>query len=244
MSLPAEGLDHEATALPIGGAALVRLGEAPPLGALSSVFQTESLDLVTMDPSAIYGPAPVPRPVLIVWMPVSSPEELLRAIVAWRDRSEKVHPVALLGCAPGASAGEVERVLAAGFDDFVGPVVSPREIAARVRALARRVESSVRIASARLRTSIFSLDLGAYALWIGGRSVRLTPTEMQLMRTLVAANGRTLTREELLDAVWGGDNLEVGLRAVDNLVWRLRRKAGDSQIIVTVRGAGFRLSER
>ena len=235
MSLPAEGLDHEAPALPIGGAALVRLGEAPPLGALSSVFQTESLDLVTMDPSAIYGPAPVPRPVLIVWMPVSSPEELLRAIVAWRDRSEKVHPVALLGCAP-ERAREVS-----GSWPPASTISSGRGLATRVQLEFERwrVASSHRFGLPALACGPASFARSRSLCALDRRAIGAPDADRNAAHAnSVAANGRTLTREELLDAVWGGDNLEVGMRAVDNLVWR-RRKAGDSQIIVTVRGQAF-----
>jgi two-component system OmpR family response regulator len=58
------------------------------------------------------------------------------------------------------------------------------------------------------------------------------------------ASGRTMSRAELLDQVWGEDELEVGVRAVDNLVCRLRRKLGDPGLLVTVRGIGFRLADR
>ena len=236
MSLPAEGLDHEAPALPIGGAALVRLGEAPPLGALSSVFQTESLDLVTMDPSAIYGPAPVPRPVLIVWMPVSSPEELLRAIVAWRDRSEKVHPVALLGCAP-ERAREKSAGLGRRLRRFRQAVVSPRECNSSSSAGAsRRVIGSD--CQRSLADQHLSLDLGAYALWIGGRSVRLTPTEMQLMRTPSPPTGAR-SRARSCSMRCGAVTIWRWACALSTTSSGGRRKAGDSQIIVTVRGQAF-----
>ena len=66
---------------------------------------------------------------------------------------------------------------------------------------------------------------------------------MELLWTLASARGRALTREELLDSVWGSDNLDVGPRAVDNLIQRLRRKVGVAEVVHTVRGIGFRVDQ-
>ena len=63
------------------------------------------------------------------------------------------------------------------------------------------------------------------------------------MRALIAARGRALSRVEILDAAWGDDGLEIGERAVDNVVMRLRRKLGEKSII-TVRDVGFRLANQ
>ena len=62
------------------------------------------------------------------------------------------------------------------------------------------------------------------------------------MRALMTARGRPLSRAELLDAVWGGGDLEVSERAVDNVILRLRRKLPTPDVLETVRGVGFRLT--
>jgi DNA-binding response OmpR family regulator len=77
---------------------------------------------------------------------------------------------------------------------------------------------------------------------INGRRVRLTATELAVIRALIDARGRALSRSEILDLAWGEQNLEVGERAVDNVVLRLRRKIGEPNMIETVRGVGFRLA--
>jgi DNA-binding response OmpR family regulator len=88
------------------------------------------------------------------------------------------------------------------------------------------------------------LDGARHELWVDGRRVSVTAMELAILSALMHASGRTMSRAELLDQVWGEDELEVGVRAVDNLVCRLRRKLGDPGLLVTVRGVGFRLSDR
>lgn len=186
--------------------------------------------------------APPARPILVAWLPRGVPRDVYDRLIAWRSRAAST--THLIGCAPGGTVDDSERALEAGFDDFVAGRFSVREVSARIRALARRLAPSPAKPLERLRFGRMVLDAGRHELWIGEQRVPLTAMELQVMTALMRVGGRTLSRAELLDQVWGHDELDVGVRAVDNLVCRLRRKMGERDLLVTVRGIGFRLSDR
>jgi hypothetical protein len=147
----------------------------------------------------------------------------------------------LIGVIPDGSTLEREALLAAGFDDVIAGELSTRELAARIRAVHRRLHRAA-MGNNRLRFGAFTLDTVNRTLWTQGRTVTLTTTELEVMRALMAARGRPLSRADLLDAVWGGADLEVTERAVDNVILRLRRKLPTPDLLETVRGVGFRLA--
>jgi DNA-binding response OmpR family regulator len=149
--------------------------------------------------------------------------------------------VGLIGVIEDGGGHDREALLAAGFDDVVAGRLSTRELSARVRAVARRLHRSAD-SQGRLRHANFTLDLSNHALWAHGVSVALTPIELAVMRELLKARGRALSRNELLDTAWGSGELEVSERAVDNVILRLRRKLPDPDSIQTVRGVGFRIA--
>lgn len=180
--------------------------------------------------------------VALVYLAAGTSEETMREVVRWAERART--PVALIGCCTGGSVRDTEAALAAGFDDFVVARISARELAGRIRALARRVRAPVARANDSARFGDVRLDLARHQLMIGARRLTLTRTEILVMQALVAAKGRAISRAEILDAAWGDESFEIGERAVDNVVMRLRRKLGDDDVIVTVRGIGFRLAER
>ncbi len=186
--------------------------------------------------------SPPDRPLVVVWLPPGVPDERLATVVAWARRARG--QVRLLGCAPDGTASDSERALQAGFDDFMAGRYSSRELVARLRSLARRLRLGQRRTSERMRFGRLVLDGARHELWVDGRRVVVTAMELAILGALMQASGRTMSRVELLDQVWGEDELEVGVRAVDNLVCRLRRKLGDPGLLVTVRGVGFRLSDR
>jgi DNA-binding response OmpR family regulator len=78
---------------------------------------------------------------------------------------------------------------------------------------------------------------------VGARRLTLTRTEILVMQALVGARDHAITRAEILDAAWGDESFEIGERAVDNVIMRIRRKLGPDDVIVTVRGIGFRLAD-
>jgi DNA-binding response OmpR family regulator len=149
----------------------------------------------------------------------------------------------LVGIIDAGEPSHREDLLAAGFDDVVAGPPSARELAARVRAVHRRVHGRGS-AAPRLRFGVVTIDAAGHALWVDGQVVPLTAIELAVARALVAAHGRAMTRAELIDAAWGNDELEVGERAVDNVVLRLRRKLPRPEVVETVRGVGFRIAPR
>jgi DNA-binding response OmpR family regulator len=181
---------------------------------------------------------PPEQEVVLLWAPADPAADLLGQTVAWARRGGAL----LLGCSPDGSPSDVEKALVAGFDDWVAGRSSLREIVARVRALARRLRQNRAAPPERLGFGRIVLDTSRHEAEIGGRRHLLTPREFALLRALVEARGAVVERNRLLDQAWGPDALEVGERAVDNVVARLRRKLEADDILLTVRGAGYRLA--
>ena len=135
--------------------------------------------------------------------------------------------------------GDRVRGLATGADDYVVKPFSVRELVARVKALLRRASPN-RVADV-LRAADIVLDRSAHRVTRRDREVRLGPTEFRLLAFFMENAGRVLSRQQLLDGVWGRDTFIDG-RTVDVHVGRLRKalmhnKAQDP--IRTVRGAGY-----
>ena len=143
-----------------------------------------------------------------------------------------------------AKGDEVDRVvgLELGADDYVVKPFSPRELLARVRAVLRRARP-VDVLPAPLAAGAITLDPGTHAVASSGEPVTLTPKEFALLRALLDARGRVLSREFLLDRVWGYARAnEVESRTVDVHVRRLRAKLGtEGRRILTVKNAGYRI---
>jgi DNA-binding response OmpR family regulator len=134
---------------------------------------------------------------------------------------------------------EVDRVLGLelGADDYVTKPFSPRELAARVRAVLRRAERAVAAAS-DLALGPVVLRTGSRRVLVEGREVALTATEFDLLAHLLAVPDRVFTREQLLSAVWGYA-ATAGTRTVDVHIAQLRAKLGPDAPIRTVRGVGY-----
>ena len=142
-----------------------------------------------------------------------------------------------------ARGEEVDRVvgLELGADDYVVKPFSPRELLARIRAVLRRVEGAEPPAGGRA-TGDLHVDEARHAVTVGGRPVELTAKEFGLLAALMRADGRVLSREQLLETVWGYANAaEIESRTVDVHVRRLRAKLGaEARRIVTVKAVGYR----
>jgi two-component system alkaline phosphatase synthesis response regulator PhoP len=150
-----------------------------------------------------------------------------------------------------AKTQEAEKILGleGGADDYVTKPFSPRELRARIRALLRRVVSDpLKSGAANTGEEIHKfgcceLDLARFELRRNGESIDTTTTELKLLAAFVRNRGRLLTRERLLDEVWGA-GIAITDRVIDNHVVSLRKKIEDEptapRFLISVRGAGYR----
>jgi DNA-binding response OmpR family regulator len=144
-----------------------------------------------------------------------------------------------------ARTSEAERVagLELGADDYVTKPFSLRELVARVRAVLRRPAEVASQQNVSYRHGPLAIDFDAVAVRVAGASVRLTRREFELLRFLVENRNRVLSRDRLLERVWGFDR-QVESRSVDVHVGRLRGKLGHAgRHIETVIGMGYRFVE-
>jgi DNA-binding response OmpR family regulator len=143
-----------------------------------------------------------------------------------------------------ARTGEADRVagLDLGADDYVTKPFSLRELGARVRAvLRRRLQGEIR--TPVFKGAHLTADFDAVAVSVDGAPIRLTRREFELLQFLVENRNRVLSRDRLLQRVWGYD-LGVETRSVDVHVGRLRAKLGTAgSQIETVVGLGYRFVE-
>ena len=180
---------------------------------------------------------------LDVMLPHKDGFEICREL---RHRGLKT-PVILLT----AKTQEAEKVMGldVGADDYVTKPFSPRELRARIRALLRRpalapAETSAAVPADDIyRFGSCELDMTRFELRRNGQCLEATPTELKLLAAFVRNRGRLLTRERLLDQVWG-TGIAVTDRVVDNHVVALRKKIEEEpstpRHLVSVRGLGYR----
>ena len=155
-------------------------------------------------------------------------------------RKEQTTPIIMLT----ARGGEVDRIvgLESGADDYIVKPFSLGEFLARVRAVLRRTPS-VSLQTDRIESGDLTLDLTARRVSVGEREIKLSHKEFDLLSALVRNRGAVLSRDLLLEQVWGYDHIGDD-RTVDVHVRWLREKIeadpSDPQRIVTVRGVGYR----
>jgi DNA-binding response OmpR family regulator len=136
------------------------------------------------------------------------------------------------------SAEEADRVagLEAGADDYVGQSYSRREVAARVAAVLRRTRPR---GPRRIRLQDIEIRVPEHEVLVDGRRVELTAREFDVLRYLAERAGQVITRERLLEDVWGMQ-FPGGTRTVDVHIAQVRRKLGRPGVIRTVRGVGYK----
>lgn len=147
---------------------------------------------------------------------------------------------------------DMEKVigLEIGADDYVTKPFNKHELLARVRALLRRSEQWGKLpeapagAPARLKLHHVTLGLAERRAWVGETEINLTHTEFDLLQLLMENAGIVVTREQLLERIWGIKSLELDTRTVDNHVARLRKKLASADPkespIETVPSLGYR----
>ena len=145
-----------------------------------------------------------------------------------------------------AKTEETDRIvgLSVGADDYVTKPFSPRELVARIKAALRRLGPGTGTGSENqiLAFRHMRIDLGARRVTMDGHPIELTAVEFDLLKVLAEGRGRVLTREQLLEAVWGGTYYGE-MRVVDVHLGHIRQKLGSQHIIATVRGVGYRFED-
>jgi DNA-binding response OmpR family regulator len=178
-----------------------------------------------------------PSLILLDWeLPPPGGRELCRELRE-NATTSKIPIIAMTG--KERVADKVEA-LEAGADDCITTPLQPDELAARARALCRRVASET--PSARLRAGPIDMDLDRWTITVHGQGVELTKKEFRLLQVLLEAKGRVLSRDTLLEQAWSHHSLRGhDTRTVDVHISRLRRKLGEAgRYIITVRNVGFR----
>ena len=173
--------------------------------------------------------------ILDLLLPGMSGSELCRRLR--REPATRRTPIIMLT----ALATEAERVagLDLGADDYIAKPFSVRELMARVRAVLRRTDET---AGSRYEDDCLSIDFAEMRVACAGAQIKLTRKEFALLTMLARAAGRVVTRQQLLDEVWGyayyGDT-----RTLDVHIRRLRQKLGDcGEAIETMVGVGYRFA--
>jgi DNA-binding response OmpR family regulator len=187
----------------------------------------DALDQVSSDPPALT--------ILDLMLPDIDGIEVCRRI-----RKTSDVPILMLT----ARDEDVDKIigLEVGADDYMTKPFNPRELVARVKSILRRSAPERRLAeSAVIRHGDLSIDAGRREVRVGEEEIQLAPKEFDLLWELLDHRGLVLTRDQLLERVWGytfaGDT-----RTVDVHVRQLRRKLGDASPIVTVWGVGYKVS--
>jgi DNA-binding response OmpR family regulator len=192
---------------------------------------TEGLEALSVARSAS------PDLIILDWMlPTVSGLDLCRIL-----RAESAVPVIMLT----AKATEEDKLLGLkiGVDDYLTKPFSLRELVARVRVVLRRVYQSDE-RPAPLRIGGLVVDMQAHEVWLNGQAVHLTPKEFKLLETFARAPGRTFTRQELVERLYGPDYEGLD-RTIDFHVANLRKKIEATNergpAIQTVFGVGYKL---
>jgi two-component system alkaline phosphatase synthesis response regulator PhoP len=145
-----------------------------------------------------------------------------------------------------ARTEETDKIvgLSVGADDYMTKPFSPRELTARVKAALRRIQAG---AASGSEMSVLSfrhvrIDAGARRVTVDDHPIELTAIEFDLLKALAENRGRVLSREQLLEKVWGGEYFGE-VRVIDVHLGHVRQKLGNAELLATVRGVGYRFDD-
>jgi two-component system alkaline phosphatase synthesis response regulator PhoP len=146
-------------------------------------------------------------------------------------------------------SAEIDKVLGLelGADDYVTKPFSVRELTARVKTIFRRMEE---YAGDSTLTTIgeTSIDFRKYEATRKEKKIEFTPLEFRMLEFFAKNRGMVLTRDQLLDQVWGEENVVISLRTIDSHVASLRKKLEDEpalpKYIINIRGVGYKLTDQ
>jgi two-component system phosphate regulon response regulator PhoB len=175
--------------------------------------------------------------ILDLMLPVMDGIEVCRTLK--RGEATKNIPVLMLT----AKGEEIDRVVGfeMGAEDYVIKPFSVRELLLRIKAILRRAKGAAEEVPRYIRVGELRIDPAGHHVWVGEEQLSFTATEFKLLCELAENRGRVLTRERLLDRVWGYTFEGYG-RTVDTHIRRVRKKLGrQGDLIETVRGIGYRL---
>jgi DNA-binding response OmpR family regulator len=208
---------------------------------LSANFKNEGFDFHTAETAeAGLNMARKLQPALVIsdiTLPGMDGLEMVRLL-----RQESQVPVLFLT----ARKDEVNRILGfkLGADDYLGKPFSMQELICRVKAILHRASPrSSASRQASLRVGGIEIDLRRHEVRVNGKHRPVTPRELQILTLLIEADGKAISREDLLKRLWGSDeSMDVNTRTIDQHIARLRRSLlGEKRRLVTVKSVGYKI---
>ena len=155
------------------------------------------------------------------------------------ERNTAAIPIIMLT----AKSQESDKIvgLELGADDYVTKPFSPRELIARIKAVLRRIREKNKLPE-MLKIGELAIDFSKISVAVKNKAIEITAKEFELLKTLIKAKGRVLSRDYLLDTIWGLDqSLEIQTRTVDVHIRTLRKKLKSAaKYIITVKNYGYR----